>query len=176
MKAKVTTQLAIFGTSLSLLFGVIGCNDAIDEACQSRIPSFQRQLDSASTKLFEQVQLEHPKGRGLASVALPVKAQLSLKQRQEWQEWAENRLKEVQAYMDVIQGEPKIGQVHETVRDELSEVAKDMVSLDGFSEENQARFMEQALEHARQHADNAARLTCPQELATKANTKVTISY
>jgi hypothetical protein len=176
MKAKVTTQLAIFGTSLSLLFGVMGCNDSIDEACQSQIPAFQRQLDSASVKLFEQVQLEHPKGRGLASVALPVKAQLSLEQRQEWQSWAESRLKEVQSYMDVIQGEAKIGQVHGAVKDELSEVAKDMVSLDGFSEENQARFMEQALEHARQHADHAARLTCPQELATKSTTRVTISY
>jgi hypothetical protein len=176
MKAKVSTQLAIFGTSLFLLFGVMGCNDSVDEACQSRIPTFQRQLDSASTKLFEQVQLEHPTGRGLASVALPVKAQLSLKQRHDWQEWAESRLKEVQNYMDVIQGEPKFGQVHETVKDELSEVAKDMVSLDGFSEQNQARFMEQTLEHARQHADNAARLTCPQEASVRPAANVTISY
>jgi hypothetical protein len=176
MKAKVTIQLAIFGASLSLLFGFVGCNDSIEEACQSRIPSFQSQLDSASAKLFGQVQLERPKGRSLASVTLPVKARLSLKQRQEWQEWAESRLKEIQSYMDIVQGEPKIGQVHDAVKGELSEVAKDMVSLDGFSEENQARFMEEALEHARQHADNAARLTCPQEAAIKPSTSVTISY
>jgi hypothetical protein len=160
MKAKVITQLIVFGTALSLLFVVTACNDAMNVACQTQIPTFQKQLDSASSKLFDQVKPAQHSGRALASTALPLRARFSLQQKKDWQEWAVNRLKEVQKYMDVVQGEAKIGAAHDTVKEELSAVAKDLVSLDGFAEVNQARFMEQALEHARQHADNAARLSC----------------
>lgn len=167
MKAKVITQLLILSTALSLIFFVTGCNDAIVDACQNQIPTFQKQLSFASEKLFDQVRPERSSGRAIASVPssvpsgkLPLRARFSRAQRKEWQDWAENRLKEVQTYMDVVQGEPKIAAVHDAVREELSALAKELVSLDGFVEVNQARFMEQALEHARQHADNAARLTC----------------
>jgi hypothetical protein len=168
MKARFTTQLVLLGTALSLLFGITACNDAVNEACQTQIPAFQKQLDQASSKLFDQVKptrhsnsgADSGLGRALASSELPLRTRFSIQQKKDWQEWAENRLKEVQKYMDVVQGEVKIGTVHDTVREELSAVAKDLVSVDGFVEVNQARFMEQALEHARQHADNAARLTC----------------
>ena len=160
MKAKVITQLVILGTALSVIFGVTGCNDSIDVACHSEIPVFQKQLYSASLKLFEQVKPREFSGRDPASASLPIRTCFSLQQRKDWQQWAETRLKEVQGYMDVVQGEPRIGSAHDTVKEELSAVAKELVSLDGFAEENQARYMEQALEHARQHADNAARLTC----------------
>jgi len=160
MKARFTTQLVLLGTALSLLFGITACNDAVNEACQTQIPTFQKQLDQASSRLFDQVKPTQRSGRSLASSELPLRTRFSIQQKKDWQDWAENRLKEVQKYMDVVQGEAKINAVHDTVREELSAVAKDLVSVDGFAEVNQARFMEQALEHAKQHADNAARLTC----------------
>jgi hypothetical protein len=144
-----------------LLTGFGSCSPHIDEACRKQIPEFQKKLETARLE----IKTDYTRAEGRALASLNEGDEHSLKELtpeeiQQWQFWAEDRLKEVQAYMDIIHAEAKVNKVNRSVQAELAHAANDLVTFDGFAEKKKTRFMVQALESAQKHSDIAARLAC----------------
>jgi hypothetical protein len=150
---KPAAQIFLSTVAFVLLTGFGSCSPHVDEACRKQIPEFQKKL--ATARLEIKTDYTRPEGRALASLeASPIK-ELTVEEIKQWQFWAEDRLKEVQEYMDIIHAEAKVNKVNRSVQAELAHAANDLVTFDGFAEKKKTRFMVQALESAQKHSDIA---------------------
>jgi hypothetical protein len=153
---KKSAQLVSLTLTFGLLMGFGSCSHTLDEACRSQIPELEKKLQTAQLD----VQDQFSQGRAIASVSQMKAKHLNPDQKSNWQEWAEYRLKEVQIYIDTIEGEGRMSRVSRPIRDELTTVADELVAFDGFTERSQLKYMERSLESAQKHLNKAAQLAC----------------
>jgi hypothetical protein len=156
--SKTSAQTFLSTVAFVLLTGFGSCSPHIDEACRKQIPEFQKKLETARLEI--KTDYVRPEGRALASLKESSVKEPTVEEIKQWQFWAEDRLKEVQEYMDIVHAEAKVNKVNRSVQAELAHAANDLVTFDGFAEKKKTRFMVQALESAQKHSDIAARLAC----------------
>jgi hypothetical protein len=156
--SKTSAQTFLSITAFVILTGFGSCSPRIEEACQRQIPEFTKKLETARAEI--KTDYTRPDGRALASTNDRSLKEITPEQIKDWQYWAEDRLKEVQKYMDVVKGEAKVGKVNRSIQAELAHTANDLVTFDGFAEKKKTKLMVQVLESAQKHADIAARLAC----------------
>jgi hypothetical protein len=145
----VATLLSV--TSLS-------CTASLQELCGRRVPALDREISEALVKLGPT-----PGGRALASEKGPV-APLSDADRDEWLAWTEKKLREAQITLDDVAAYPQAREL----RQDLSDMANDLVAFHGYAQAGKAAPMASMLERIQTRSRKAAARACGREFALDA--------
>jgi hypothetical protein len=162
MKYLIRTRFIQLASTLSVGFSLCGfasCSVPMSEVCTVRFPEFDRNVESAISALGPWRKNEM--GRGLASVEGSNAARdLAKQDRDTWKLWAEERLSEAQHSIDLADGFPG-------VRNELSDIANQLVTFHGYTQNGRVENMVHALEAVQLHSQRAREQVCPTETIVK---------
>jgi len=151
---SITPVIFVFLSFWALGFGNCAPT-SLTQICESRLPQLDRDLGGAIIALNPWIEAE----RGIASSTYAPSAEdmrdardsMDRSDRVSWQHWAEARLTETQAYIDVASGPS---------RQLLTDIANQWVTFHGYATRGHARKMVATLERIRKQADSMDRAIC----------------
>ena len=142
MVSKWRTNIIRFiltGCAAFCLTGFGSCSVSVMDVCTQRIPELDQRLTDAIGALAPWSGVTSAADRGPASVGLARGSQeLSKADREVWESWAQARLTETQHYID-LSGEMPF------VRNELTEIANQLVTFHGYAQSGRAGGMARVL-------------------------------
>jgi hypothetical protein len=165
-----------------LCMGMGSCSPSVEEACNTRIPEFQKELTEAAKDVSALAPL---KGRMIASVSsksggtedpalLNKSFDLTSSQKNHWQSWAEKHLVETEKYLDAVRARSEMAQA----RTSLTALANEFVDLDVYSQRGEVYRMIASIHHAQQDVGAVNEQAChttknvlPGAPSTKVTTK-----
>ena len=135
------------------LTGFGSCSVSPQEICESRLPDLEAQLTLARATII-------PEGAPVAGADRRVASEgvsaLLEEDRVRWTDWAEDRLKETQQYIDALEGESGMA----VVRDNLHEVANHLVSFHAYAAAGNFKRMDGSLQAIQNYEKKARDLAC----------------
>ncbi len=134
--------------SIFIFSGFGSCSSSIQTACTESFPRFESEIRYAMTAM-----VDTSGGRSLASVS-------SQNERKKWGKWSEERLREVQGYLDVIETQSNPSMGRSAAKEELSQVANELVTLSGYMERGRTLKIIATLQRIQGHGRQARLLAC----------------
>jgi hypothetical protein len=150
--------LRILSLTSFLLMGMGSCSTTVEEACRSRIPELQKQFAQATHDVAA-ISPVHGASRAIASVGFESKSRvfdLTRDQKDQWEDWSESRIKEVQQYLDLVRPRSELRPAMQPI----THLANELVAFDGYVERGQLLLMMESLRRVQQDADTAVALVC----------------
>ena len=133
------------------LSGFGSCSVSVEEICQNRLPGFEQAMGIAQDALKP---WEPDAGAGRMPAANGMEmAQID---RHSWENWAMDRLRETQAYIDILETQGRLI----PVKKELSKVATDLVAFHGYTAEGNVPRMTAILARIRERTHQAGEKNC----------------
>lgn len=149
-------SLSRFILIVFLALGASCATTSVDDFCGSRLGSLNEKIDNALVVLRS-----WEPDRSLASVdehtRHPLSIDLAFEDRRSWSAWALERLKEMQVYGDATQFNPQL----RVVRGDLTSIANEWVSFDGYATLSQVDRMIVMLDRIRHENDAVIAKVCP---------------
>ena len=157
---KRTSKLVASFIILFLFTGLGPCT-SLENVCSKELSSFNQKVFLASSALApwkEPWKKDHT-NRTLASTEHVEKRQspvLAVKDRESWQHWARDRLLEVQGYIDALD----VYQIYAEEKQELSQVANELVVFHGYVGHGDIQKMDQLLLSISQRSEAVWKRVC----------------
>lgn len=150
---KRVIHILILSSVLSL--GMGSCSSSIEEVCRDRLPELRRDFAKFETEVAAVA--PQKSGRAIASVTHQNQIfKLPREQKDQWQDWSEEKLVQAEKFEDVIRTHSEL----RPVMAPLSELANEFVKFDGYVESGRVYQALASLQRAEVRAGEVEQKLC----------------